>query len=136
VSKYSLALDTAADRPILIERVMPKLGIDPALFVEIITADELVNQAHAKPDPHTPRLLMKSHGFKPSETVMVGDSENDVLAAYHSGIEPIVVLTGNLDRRAAEALEVDYIIEDVTHLESALRELGRTGIRPSFAYQA
>ncbi|MBX4197178.1 HAD family phosphatase [Candidatus Saccharibacteria bacterium] len=134
VTRFTLAIDTAADRDVLVEKVMPKLNIDPALFKEIVTAEDLADVALSKPDPHTPQLIMEKLGFKPEQTVMVGDSENDVLAALYSDIEPIVPLTGNLNREEAEELGVNYVIADVTRLESALEMLGKAGIRPSFSY--
>jgi phosphoglycolate phosphatase-like HAD superfamily hydrolase len=43
--------------------------------------------------------------------------------AYNAQVTPIVVLTGHLNKEAAEKLEAKYIIPDVTQLESILEKL-------------
>jgi len=52
-----------------------------------------------------------------------GDARGGVIIARDVGLLPIVVLSGNLNRIEAEKLKVEYIIKDVTHLESVLTEL-------------
>ena len=131
--KYSLAINTAADRKPLVGRVMPKLGIDPELFAYIFTADDINNPNEYKPEPHGLRLIMKELGFLPAQTTMVGDSDSDVLTAQFSSVEPIVVLTGNLDIEEADELGVKYIIEDVTKIDTAL---GQIGLKPVLTYDA
>ena len=66
---------------------------------------------------------MELTGMKPDETVLVGDAANDVKMARNAGIEPVVVLTGQLNRQEAEALNVRYIIDNVTLLEPVLEEI-------------
>jgi len=50
----------------------------------------------------------------------VGDAENDVQMARNAGIEPIVVLTGHLNKDKAESLGVENILPDITHLSNIL----------------
>ena len=67
--------------------------------------------------------IMEAQDVLPSETVMVGDAENDVLMARSAGVEPVVVLTGHLNRSQAEELGVKYIIDNVSLLQSVLEQL-------------
>ena len=72
--------------------------------------------------------ILKTQNIKPSEAVLVGDARGDVTMAREAGLLPIVVLSGNLSRIEAEKLKVEYIIEDVTHLESVLTKLDNSKI--------
>ncbi|HET6863979.1 MAG TPA: HAD hydrolase-like protein [Candidatus Saccharimonadales bacterium] len=131
--KFNLALITAADRDVLLQKLFPKLGLRTEFFNGgIFTADQLdprKNQ-YPKPHPHVLNEFMKRTGTVPQNTIMVGDSETDVLSAYAAGVEPVVTLTGNLSRKEAEDLEVSHIIEDITKLETDIipRTIGRTGV--------
>ena len=114
--KYTLAIATGVHPKLLKERIMPKFGI-PDVFTQIITAYDLDDPTHAKPHPHIGLKIMADQGFSPENTAMVGDAKNDVMMARSAGIEPIVVLTGHLNRKEAEGLQVKYIIDNVTQLE-------------------
>ncbi len=101
---------------------MPKFDV-PNVFAQIITGHDLEDSSKSKPDPYIAQEIMRRTGMSQEETVMVGDAKNDVLMAKRAGITPIVVLTGHLNREAAEALGVTYIIEDVTKIEEVLNIL-------------
>jgi len=47
-----------------------------------------------KPDPHGARVLLKEHGAMPSEAIMIGDSQNDVLTANNAGMFSVGVTYG------------------------------------------
>ncbi len=47
-----------------------------------------------KPDPHGARVLLKEHGVKPKEAIMIGDSQNDVLTANNAGMFSVGVTYG------------------------------------------
>jgi phosphoglycolate phosphatase len=47
-----------------------------------------------KPDPHGARVLLEEHGAKPTEAVIIGDSQNDVLTANNAGMYSIGVTYG------------------------------------------
>ena len=49
---------------------------------------------HPKPAPDMLLLACKKLGVSPAEAVMVGDSENDALAARAAGIRAMLVSTG------------------------------------------
>lgn len=122
-TKYTLALATGVHPKVLKERIMPKFGIDAGLFAQIITAYDLDDPNHAKPHAHIAETIMQSQSIAPENTIMVGDATNDVGMARNAGIEPVVVLSGHLTRDEAEKLNVRYIIEDVSNLESVLERL-------------
>ena len=120
---YTLALATGVHPKVLREKIMPKFNISPDLFAHIITAYDLDDPNLAKPHAHIAETIMRHEGIARENTIMVGDSRNDVGMARNSGIEPVVVLSGHLNREEAEALDVRYIIDDVSALESVLETL-------------
>ncbi|HVA96544.1 MAG TPA: HAD family hydrolase [Candidatus Acidoferrales bacterium] len=120
--KYTLAVATGALAHVLKKNFFPRFNI-PDVFSEIISVHDLVDKSLAKPHPHIVQEIMRRTGFKPGETVMVGDAKNDVVMAQNAHVIPIVVLTGHLNKKEAEELGVNYIIPDVTHLESVLKKL-------------
>jgi phosphoglycolate phosphatase-like HAD superfamily hydrolase len=125
--RYELGLNTSADRRILFEYMLPKLGIDPDLFNEelVWTADDL-DEHQEKPAPYVLNQILRSSGFDTDQAVMVGDSATDVLSAHFAGVEPIVPLTGNLTEDEARELGVEYVIEDITRIHEVLpRAFGR-----------
>jgi phosphoglycolate phosphatase-like HAD superfamily hydrolase len=121
--RFSLALNTAADPEVLLEQVMPKVGIEPGLFHGgMVMALNLIGDEYArpKPFPDTTQRLMERNGVQPHETVMVGDSHADIQSAIEAGIDDIAVpLTGQLTRVEAQEFNVE-ILPDVTHLEALL----------------
>jgi len=117
--KYKLAIASGVNPKVLKEKIFPKFSI-PDKFSAIITVYDLEDPSQAKPNPYMPNEIMKRLGITPSEAILVGDAKNDVLMAKNAGIEPVVVLTGHLNREQAEELNVKYIIENVTKLEEVL----------------
>jgi len=120
--RYTLAIATGGDPKILKEQYMPKFRI-PDVFARIITIYDLDDLKHAKPHPFMAQKIMAELGVEPKQTVLVGDAATDMEMARNAGVTPIAVLTGHLTRQEAEALGVDYIINDVTRLEPVLRKL-------------
>jgi phosphoglycolate phosphatase len=47
-----------------------------------------------KPDPHGARMLLEEHGAQPTQAIMIGDSQNDVLTANNAGMFSIGVTYG------------------------------------------
>ena len=60
-------------------------------FSNIIGGDTLTKM---KPDPLPLLTLMQEKEIKKSNTIMIGDSENDIIAAKSAGIEVIGVTFG------------------------------------------
>lgn len=122
---YIMALATGVHPQLLKERVMPKFGLQPEVFSNIVTAYDLDDPLKAKPHPLSAQLIMQSQNITPEYTIMVGDAGNDVRMAQAANIEPVVVLSGHLNRRQAEELGVRHIIPDVSHLETVLDSINR-----------
>jgi len=119
---YKLAVATGGHPKILKDRVLSKFRF-PDVFSQILTIYDIDDLAHAKPHPYMINKILETLNVAPSEAVMVGDAENDVRMARAAGVEPIVVLTGHLNREQAEALNVKHIIEDVTQLSTILNKI-------------
>jgi len=47
-----------------------------------------------KPDPHGAKVLLEEHGAEPTQAIMIGDSQNDVLTANNAGMYSIGVTYG------------------------------------------
>jgi phosphoglycolate phosphatase len=120
--KYRLAVATGLHPQLLQTRIMPKFGIPP-VFSQIESVYNLEDAKYAKPHPHMLQKIMIKQNILPENTIMVGDASNDVRMARAAGIEPIVVLTGHLNRNEAAELGVKHIIDDVNQLEKVLAEL-------------
>jgi len=117
--KYTLAIATGAHPDLLRKQMIPKFQV-PDVFSQIISSYEVDDPAKQKPHPFILQEIMKTQHYQPAETLFIGDAEADVLMARRAGVEPVVVLTGNLDQAQAKQLKVKYIIEDVTHLKNLL----------------
>lgn len=122
---YKLAVATGAHPAILRERVMPKFQV-PDVFDQIMFGYELDDSSKNKPHPYMLETILKNTGCSPAEAIFVGDAKNDVVMARNAGVEPVVVLTGHLNRQQAEELGIKHIIGDVTKLEPVLEKLTMT----------
>ena len=94
-SSIALFINTASPRHALETIAMPRFGIDPEWFDEIVCAEDFPPH-QTKPAPDTIFHILRTHDLSATNAIMVGDSTNDVQAALMSGIEPAVVLTGNI----------------------------------------
>lgn len=113
-SKYTLAVATGNHPDMLKKKIFPRFNI-PDVFAQIITAYD-VPPEKTKPDPYMLEQIMKKQQCTPSETIYIGDAENDAKMAQNALVEPIVVLTGHLNRREAEKLGVKQILPDIITL--------------------
>jgi phosphoglycolate phosphatase len=73
-----------------------------------------------KPDPHGALVLIEEHGVQPEETIMIGDSQNDVLTANNAGMFSIGVSYG-LSPESLKIHPPDVLID---HPEELLEVLG------------
>ena len=73
-------------------RILTHLGVEEC-FAAVIGSESV---GRPKPDPEPVLLAMKLLGVAVAEAVMVGDTENDILAARAAGI-PVIALTGGFD---------------------------------------
>jgi len=107
--KINIAIVTGNDRA-FIKRAIKELNMDN-IFDLIISADDVI---HSKPYPDMAIKAMKLLNIKNSETLLVGDTINDILTAKRANIKSAVVLTGILNRNDAKKLKPDYIFDDVS----------------------
>ncbi len=117
--KYILAVATGAHPKILKEQVMPKFAV-PNVFAQIISGYDIDDPEKHKPHPYMLQEIMRTQKVGAEETVYVGDAKKDVQMARNANVRPIVVLTGLLSRKQAEALGVKDIIPTVSTLDQVL----------------
>ncbi len=115
--KYTLAVATGNHPDMLKKKIFPKFNI-PNVFAQIITSFD-VPPEKTKPHPYMLEHIMNKQCVTPDETIYIGDAENDARMAQSAKVEPIIVLTGHLNKQQAESLGVKRILFDIT----ALREL-------------
>lgn len=51
--------------------------------------------------------ILKTQKIKPTEEILVGDARDDVIMTKNAGLLPIVVLSGNLNKKEAEKLKIN-----------------------------
>jgi len=76
-----------------------------------------------KPDPLGARTIMQEAGAKPEESVMVGDSEVDILTAHNAGMWSIGVNYG-FSPHSLERVHPDILVDTPAELGRALTEAG------------
>jgi len=76
-----------------------------------------------KPAPDPVLKAARTFGVSPSECAVVGDTENDILAAKAAGARSIGVTWGYGTRSTLEAAGVDHLIETPEALPPLLRAL-------------
>ena len=90
-------------------------------FLRVVLGGDSVPRK--KPAPDVVLKAAEGLGVPPSECVVVGDSENDVLAAKGAGTRSIGVMWGYGTRESLEAARVDHLIETPDALPPLLRAL-------------
>jgi len=86
---YRLAIVTNKPYP-FVEPILEALGLD-GIFELILGGDSLEKK---KPDPMPLLYICKKLDISPSESVMIGDSKNDILAAKSANMDSIGVTYG------------------------------------------
>jgi len=108
-----LAIATGNERSFL-DRTLDYLNLD-GLFDLTVCAQDVKN---SKPAPDMVLKAMKFFQVEKTETLFVGDAENDILAAKRAGVTAVAVLSGVLDRQWADELTPDFIVNDVLDIYS------------------
>ena len=80
--------------------------------------------ARRKPDPQPLLFACQSLRTAPSQTLMVGDSINDVHAARAAGISVVCVSYGYNEGRDPRTLDCDLLIDSLAELPALLRIQG------------
>jgi len=89
-------------------------------FQSIISAD---NTDIHKPDPTPAFMALAELGGKPEETILVGDTQYDILCGKNAGITSVVVGWSALPRDVILKYEPDYIVESMEELMALVEKL-------------
>lgn len=92
------------------------------LFTTVVGGDSL---AFKKPDPRHLQGTLAAMAATPETAVMVGDSQNDALAARAAGV-PVVLVTFGYTRMPVSELGADLLIDSFAELVPALSRLRGT----------
>jgi len=77
-----------------------------------------------KPDPEGLLLAAKECGASPSETIMVGDSVQDVLAGKNSVVRATIAVTHGYGLASdLQAVKADYIVDSLPAVERTILKL-------------
>ena len=93
-------------RGVGIRRTTDHFGITD-MFVRLQGSDG----APFKPDPFILNAIIDERGWDRARTVMVGDTDKDILAGKNAGIATCAVTYGSLTRPELRAFSPDYIID-------------------------
>jgi phosphoglycolate phosphatase len=69
-----------------------------------------------KPAPDVVLAILRSLEWSPKETLMVGDTDADILAGRSAGVSTCGVTYGALSREALMAFRPDYMLDSITGL--------------------
>ncbi|GEA61431.1 phosphoglycolate phosphatase [Vibrio comitans] len=112
---YQLAVIT--NKPYqFVPEILAQHGIDD-LFIDVLGGDSL---AKKKPDPLPLTHLMGKYQASLSETVMIGDSKNDILAAKNAGVMSVALPYGYNHGEPIEQANPDHLIQDLSQLPELL----------------
>jgi phosphoglycolate phosphatase len=73
-----------------------------------------------KPDPEGVRLILTRLNASPSQAVIIGDSENDILTGKAAGIATCAVTYGFRPAEKLRALKPDFVVGSPTELISSV----------------
>lgn len=96
-------------------RVLSHFDIDH-YFLHIQGTDD----SPPKPDPAILRKILRQQTWKPDETLMIGDAQEDVEAGKAAGLRTCAVTYGALRRDQLEQFAPDFVVDDFSHLISLL----------------
>jgi phosphoglycolate phosphatase len=97
--------------------LLSRLGL--ADCVDVVVGGDTC--ARRKPDPQPLLFACESLQVPPSESLMVGDSVNDVQAARAAGIPVVCVSYGYNEGRDPRTLECDLLLDSLTELPALLQ---------------
>jgi len=96
------------------------------LFCAVTTGDEV---ERVKPDPSIFRLTLKRLGADLQETLVIGDTENDILAAKAAPMKVVAVASPYGGREKVAAAKPDFFIESITELVDLLNQFNIGALR-------
>ncbi len=112
------AIVTGGNKNVLM--VMRERGIGEH-FASVVHCDRV---SFGKPNPEGLELAMQECAVLPAETIMVGDSPNDILAGKNAGVAlTIGVAHGHGSQADLKAADADYVVDSIAELETLLTRL-------------
>jgi phosphoglycolate phosphatase len=112
----SRKLAVLTNKPVRVSRdILAGLGLAGSFF-QVYGGNSFETK---KPDPLGANTLMKEAGAAPEETVMVGDSQVDILTARNAGLWSVGVTYGFAPRTLVEVVP-DVLVDSPAELASAL----------------
>jgi len=106
-----------------LEQQLQTLGLSP-YFDQVLCASERVD-SNSVPKA---TLISENPWFKVEGSLIVGDSEADILAGRLLGIKSIAVLSGIREREILVRYEPDYIIDSLAALPRLFGAIGANGL--------
>ena len=107
----------ASNKPrIYTEKILDQLGLAP--FFDTVVGPEDVQRV--KPEPDMLLLAAERLGAEPARTLMVGDTDNDILAARRAGMPVCAVTYGYAPKSVLLVLRPDYVIDSPLELLEVL----------------
>lgn len=103
-----------------VEAIIGKFGWHD-MFPIIVGGDDV---ARVKPDPEAFRLAMSRLGAKPENTLVIGDTTNDVLAARAIPVPVVAVVSPYGGHEGLLAACPDYVIDTISELPVLLNGNG------------
>jgi len=121
---YRMAIATTKIR-VNVDGILKKLGWQKIFHVA--TAGDEVEKV--KPDPAIFRLTLERLKAEPHETLVVGDTVNDVLAARAVPMKVVAVASPYGGRRRVAAVGPDFFIDSITELVDLLDNHNRRKLK-------
>jgi len=113
----SLKLAVASNKPfIFVQKILTQLGMD-TLF-EISAAPEVAG--NPKPNPAMIHYLLDRFNVEPEKALVVGDTDNDILAAQRAGVAVCAAGWGYAEKEKILALCPDFYIRHPSELTEML----------------
>jgi phosphoglycolate phosphatase/pyrophosphatase PpaX len=84
------------------------------LFDALITGDDVT---HPKPDPEGVLKAMDKFGYKPIETLVVGDADADIVAGEKAGAATALAAWGSARNAQALSAQPDYVFTRISDFE-------------------
>jgi HAD superfamily hydrolase (TIGR01549 family) len=94
-----------------IHHVADHFGIS-RYFVQLQGSDDIPY----KPDPFIVKKILGDQRWNPAETLMVGDTDNDIRAGQGAGVATCAVTYGSLTEEQLRAFAPDYVIRHCPEL--------------------
>ncbi len=98
------------------DMILDMIGIRE-YFDEVICGEEVT---HPKPHEEGILTLAKKMNVKPSEVIMVGDAEHDILSGKNAGVVTVGITHGFGTKEALKKAGADYIVDSLTELDSTI----------------